>query len=163
MNDSGGFELSAIVCGVALAYIIWPIWAISYVAKRGNDSAGGIIFLTSLIGLGPLVALFIVLGAMGKPLEKDLIDHQQRQCPNCGGFKVNGRRANTRTNIFSYTCELCGYKWSWTSGNSWPTVHVRPNLIASGAQKLEDEEKRRQHEQEMAAAAYFLSQQKRKK
>lgn len=58
--------------------------------------------------------------------------------------------------LYHYTCDLCGYKWS--SNDSLPTGQVRPDLIAKGAQKIEEEEQQRQ----VAAAAFYLSQQQKK-
>ena len=46
--------------------------------------------------------------------------------------------------IYSYYCYLCGYKWSWETGTPLPTVNVRPDLIASGEQRLEEEARQAQ-------------------
>lgn len=104
----GGFTL--IVLAALFAYIIFPLWAISFTLKRGQSGWALAIFLLSFIGLGPVLALLGVLTAAGSPLETELIDSYQRQCPNCGGWKVNGRRATIRTNVHSYLCDLCGYR-----------------------------------------------------
>ncbi|MBX3051933.1 MAG: hypothetical protein KF753_10690 [Caldilineaceae bacterium] len=151
-----------LVIAIPVVYIIWPIFAANYASSRGNDSAVVVIFFTSLVGLGPIVALFVFLGAFGKPLESELIDQQQRQCPNCGGFKVSGKRPNTQTNTYSYSCALCGYKWSWNTNTPWPIVQVRPDLIAQGEQKLQAEAAERRRQEEAAAAAYVLQQQRKK-
>jgi hypothetical protein len=109
----------------------------SFTSKRGESGWAMAIFLLSFVGLGPLIALLGLLSAAGSPLETQLIDPYQRQCPNCGGYKVNGRRPNTKTNVYSYLCDLCGYRWSWRKGaEPWPDGHVRPDLIAKGEQKL---------------------------
>ena len=48
---------------------------------------------------------------------------------------------------YDYRCEICGYNWTWQSDEPLPEVHVRPELIAKGAQKLkEEDEARRQAE-----------------
>lgn len=40
-----------------------------------------------------------------------------------------------------YGCDLCGYKWKWTPGDPLMPVNVRPDLIAKGAARLEEEER----------------------
>lgn len=52
------------------------------------------------------------------------------------------RKAN-RIEKYDYTCDLCGYEWSRRADESLPPVTVRPDLIAKGAQKLEEEEEER--------------------
>jgi hypothetical protein len=47
---------------------------------------------------------------------------------------------------YDYVCSLCGYKWSRREDEPIPPVEVRPDLIAKGAQKLEEEQKRRDEE-----------------
>ena len=46
--------------------------------------------------------------------------------------------------VHKYTCQLCGYQWNWQEGTPYPPVMVRPDLIANGVRKLEEEERRRQ-------------------
>jgi len=41
---------------------------------------------------------------------------------------------------YSYQCLLCGYQWTWTSGEPMPKVNVRPDLIAKGEQRLREAE-----------------------
>lgn len=161
MNGDGGMFF--LLLGLFFVYIVFPIWAASFAAKRGNDSAPVVILLTSFVGLGPLVALLYFLGALGKPLESDLIDQYQRQCPICGGYKVDGRRANTRTKLYYYHCQLCGYNWQWdfAQGKSWPSVQADTALIAKGEQKLQEEERKRQQQQRDAEALYYLTHQKK--
>lgn len=149
-----------IVLAILFAYIIFPIWAMKYTSDRGNGGWAVAIFLLSFIGFGPVVALLGVLNAANKPLEVDLIDHHQRQCPNCGGFKVNGRRATTKTKTYTYLCHLCGYQWVWQSDQPWPQVNVRPDLIAKGEQKLEEEAAAQRKRDEEAAALYYLTHKK---
>ena len=57
------------------------------------------------------------------------------------------------------TCKLCGYSWTHEPGQPGPEVHVRPDLIQKGMQKLEEEEKERRRQEE---AAYWLHQQMKK-
>jgi predicted RNA-binding Zn-ribbon protein involved in translation (DUF1610 family) len=87
-------------------------------------------------------------------------DHQQRQCPNCGGYKVNpgaSRRSHANSPlIFSYMCNLCGFAWAWQEGTPWPVSQVRPDLIQKGAKKLEEDAA-------AAAAAFYWQQQQNNK
>jgi len=56
-------------------------------------------------------------------------------------------RYQTRTGIYhKYSCNLCGYKWEWLPGKPLPRVHINPDLITKGEQRLarEEEERRRQ-------------------
>lgn len=72
---------------------------------------------------------------------------------------IKNTRADKVTR-FHNTCALCGDKWTHQSDEPLPPVRVQPNLIAKGAQRLEEEEERRRQE---AAAAYMQSQQKSRK
>ena len=51
---------------------------------------------------------------------------------------------------YDYVCSLCGYKWSRREDEPIPPVEVRPDLIAKGEQKLEEERKRREEERRNA-------------
>jgi transcription elongation factor Elf1 len=148
--------------GLLFAYIIFPIWAARFAERRGKNSAGGVILLASFVFLGPIVALLYFLSALGSPLESKLIDQYQRQCLNCGGYRVNGRRANTKTKMYNYHCELCSYnwQWDWAQEKSWPNVQANLDLISKGEQKLAAEAEERRRQQEMAEAANFLRQQR---
>lgn len=42
--------------------------------------------------------------------------------------------------VYERTCLLCGYEWLWEPGEPQPKVHVRPDLIQLGAQRLAKEE-----------------------
>jgi len=44
-----------------------------------------------------------------------------------------------KTTGYQFTCDLCGYKWDWLIGDPWPAVRVQPNLIATGAKRLEQQ------------------------
>lgn len=63
---------------------------------------------------------------------------------------------------YTFSCLLCGYQWEWREGQQWPKVKVNPDLIAKGAQKLEQEEEQRRKQQEDAAALYHLTHQGKK-
>jgi hypothetical protein len=63
---------------------------------------------------------------------------------------------------YKHECLLCGYKWERREDEPLPEVHVRPDLIAKGAQRLEEEATERRRQEEAAAHA-FLEQQRRKK
>lgn len=60
---------------------------------------------------------------------------------------------------YYYACVLCGYKWSRRADEPLPSVQVRQDLIAKGAQRLEEEEEERRR---AAAAAWYQQQQKKK-
>jgi hypothetical protein len=45
--------------------------------------------------------------------------------------------------LHRYTCQLCGYSWDWKERTPLPEVTVRPDLIAKGVRKLEQEEEER--------------------
>jgi hypothetical protein len=47
------------------------------------------------------------------------------QCPNCGAFQLDFRRARAR-NGWDFRCESCGYTWTWQVGTPWPSVRVAP-------------------------------------
>lgn len=50
------------------------------------------------------------------------------------------RRVGTR---YHYYCQLCRYRWVWETGMLLPKVTLRPDLIAIGEQKLEEESRKR--------------------
>lgn len=52
----------------------------------------------------------------------------------------------SRGKLYHYYCYLCGYKWAWETGTPTPQVNVRPDLIAKGEQRLEEERRRREEE-----------------
>ena len=45
------------------------------------------------------------------------------QCPRCGAFRLDIRRARSAWN---FRCEVCGHTWSWQPGTPWPPVRVMP-------------------------------------
>ena len=49
---------------------------------------------------------------------------------------------------FNHICMLCNYRWSWMIGTPKPEVHVRPDLMMKGAQKLQEEEEERRRQQD---------------
>ena len=150
-----------LILALLFAYILFPSWAIVFTNQRGHRGWATAILLLSFLGLGPVLALFGALAAAGSPPEIEFSDPHRRQCPSCGGWKVNGRRATAKTDVYSYLCDLCGYHWSWRKDvEPWPQVRVRLDLIARGEQKLQREaaERRRQEE----ALSHDLFQQPRK-
>lgn len=60
-------------------------------------------------------------------------------------------------NLYNYSCNLCGYRWEWRDGQPWPKVKVNPDLIAKGAQKLEEETREAEEERKRQEALYHLS------
>jgi hypothetical protein len=61
---------------------------------------------------------------------------------------------------YDYYCQLCGYRWTWRTGEPQPRINLRPDLIAKGNQRLEEEEKKRLED---AAAAWWYQEQRKKK
>jgi hypothetical protein len=45
------------------------------------------------------------------------------QCPRCGAFRLDIRRAGSDWN---FRCESCEYTWTWQPGTPWPPVRVKP-------------------------------------
>jgi len=45
------------------------------------------------------------------------------QCPRCGAFRFDHRRAR---NGWDFRCESCDHVWTWQPGTPWPPVRVRP-------------------------------------
>jgi rubredoxin len=45
------------------------------------------------------------------------------QCPRCGAFRLDFRRARSG---WDFRCESCGHVWTWQPGSPWPVVRVAP-------------------------------------
>ena len=45
------------------------------------------------------------------------------QCPRCGGFRLDIRRARSG---WDFRCEGCENTWTWQPGTPWPPVRVMP-------------------------------------
>ena len=45
------------------------------------------------------------------------------QCPRCGAFRFDIRRARSS---WDFRCESCEYTWTWQPGTPWPPVRVMP-------------------------------------
>ena len=45
------------------------------------------------------------------------------QCPRCGAFRLDIRRAR---NGWDFRCEACENTWTWQPGTPWPPVRVMP-------------------------------------
>ena len=45
------------------------------------------------------------------------------QCPRCGAFRLDIRRAK---NGWDFRCEACECTWTWQPGTPWPPVRVMP-------------------------------------
>jgi hypothetical protein len=45
------------------------------------------------------------------------------QCPRCGGFRLDIRRARSG---WDFRCEACENTWTWQPGTPWPPVRVMP-------------------------------------
>lgn len=92
---------------------------------------------------------------------RQLTDQYQRQCPNCGGYRVSGQRPDTAS-PYLFHCVICGYQWYWKEGTPWPSVRVQSDLISKGSAKLEQEEEERRRRQEALEGLHHLNQQNRK-
>jgi hypothetical protein len=68
-------------------------------------------------------------------------------------FFFRSTRMKKAGEYHQFNCLLCGYRWEWREGEPWPEVQVRPELIARGTQKLEEEEEERKRQE----ALYHLS------
>ena len=49
---------------------------------------------------------------------------------------------------YNYSCGLCNYRWSWIIGTPKPEVHIQPDLIKRGMQKLQEEDEERRRRQD---------------
>ena len=45
------------------------------------------------------------------------------QCPRCGAFRLDARRAQQD---WDFRCQSCDYAWAWQPGTPWPPVRVMP-------------------------------------
>jgi hypothetical protein len=45
------------------------------------------------------------------------------QCPRCGAFRLDHRRARDG---WDFRCEACDHVWTWQPGTPWPPVRVMP-------------------------------------
>ena len=45
------------------------------------------------------------------------------QCPRCGAFRLDIRRARS---AWDFRCEVCSHTWSWQPGTPWPPIRVMP-------------------------------------
>jgi cytoskeletal protein RodZ len=45
------------------------------------------------------------------------------QCPRCGAFRLDHRRARDG---WDFRCEACDHVWTWRPGTPWPPVRVMP-------------------------------------
>jgi uncharacterized protein (DUF983 family) len=45
------------------------------------------------------------------------------QCPRCGAFKLDIKRAPAK---WAFRCESCEHTWTWQPGTAWPQVRVAP-------------------------------------
>jgi hypothetical protein len=45
------------------------------------------------------------------------------QCPRCGAFRLDIRRARKG---WDFRCEACEHTWTWQPGTPWPPVRVMP-------------------------------------
>ena len=53
------------------------------------------------------------------------------QCPRCGAFRLDHRRARDG---WDFRCEACDHVWTWQPGTPWPPVRVMPGGARPPAQ-----------------------------
>jgi len=89
----------------------------------------GFTFIISLLvgdwGIFTLIAAMVIVGV---PIVL-LIESFQR----------NPMTTKTVGYVYHSTCLICGFHWDWREGQEKPEVHVRPDLIARGEQRLREE------------------------
>ena len=80
----------------------------------------------ALVGLGAGSAAAPSPGAKRAPapdLSTYLASTFIAQCPRCGAFRLDIRRARSG---WDFRCEACEYTWTWQPGTPWPPVRVMP-------------------------------------
>lgn len=123
---------SAILGPIVLILLLGAVAMCVGVATDGGPATGVAIVLMLAIGFGAMI-----------------------------WFSMRKSQAEARAYVLhSYYCNICGNRWNLREGESWPEVHVRPNLITKGQERLEEEEKQRQKQQQDAAALYHLTHRK---
>jgi hypothetical protein len=74
----------------------------------------------------------------------------------CIGWARSALNAGETPGTYKFECRLCYNAWTLKPGDSWPKVHMRPDLIAAGKERLEKEriravERRMQEERDKEA------------
>lgn len=137
-TDFGGSQL-AVSLLFAVGFVFGGYWAATLGGVFGSIDSPT--FLDTILGIGSIgTGLFIALYTIK--------------------LYIKNVRAD-KVICFHNTCSLCGYKWTQRNNEPLPPVHVQQDLIAKGAQRLEEEEE--DWRRRAAAAAYLQSQQRPKK
>lgn len=138
--------------------LIVGIQLIRYLRRRGHSVGcivGTAILLPVIFSIFALPLYLLIWRANRSYLAADI---EQRQCPNCGGYKcvseMSKRLRKADPIVFKYHCELCGYNWSWQPDTPWPAVTVRPDVIANGQQLLDQKAAEKAAKEEERAAFY---------
>lgn len=58
----------------------------------------------------------------------------------CVWLATSSNRFYAKKKMYWYKCLLCGYQWTWKTGDALPIVHDRPDLRQVGEQRLQAEE-----------------------
>jgi len=83
--------------------------------------------------VGRTLVLFFIIAFLGFPLL-----FEDARDAFFGIF--TGKIRNRRIIGANYVCSLCGYRWKWLKDEPSPEVHIRPDLIAKGERRLQEEE-----------------------
>lgn len=122
-----------IVTIALIAQVIWVCAFLNQHASCSNSSSGCGTASSPIIWL-VVLGLPTIIGALWIIVKGPAVAKQA----SVGEFYTNTTELISKT--FAYTCQLCGYKWSWTTGTPLPTVTVRSDLMEKGEQRLRAEE-----------------------
>ena len=109
------------------------------------------------IPINPFMRIFVAFGAVfGIFIVLPLLLLSKKGREQYYDQLIKGRRKEIKqeTTIYHCTCNLCNYKWDWNIREPKPEAHIRPDLIAKGAQR---------NEEASAAYAYYQQTQRNKK
>lgn len=132
-----------------LFIILFVLFALSLAAHLllSNSFTLLIVILAAMAaGLGVVLVLFVLLTTMigalvGKPT------------------KFTERKKLGSITHYSLQCNICKYRWNWSSNQPYPKVNVSPDLLALGAQRRKQEEE----EYLQQLAAWWITNQQKKK
>lgn len=110
--------------------------------KSGSGFGCGGLLFWALLGIPPLIlGTGALIGRIsGSPMEND---GQLICCGLPGGLLltlslVSFLKTN-KVEKYYHACQYCGNRWSRRLGEPLPEVTLRPDLIAAGKQRLQDE------------------------
>lgn len=122
--------------------------------EESEPSFGGCIFIaiSLFVGVVILVVVFDDLSS-GAPIEEIgwgiLMGAGAIAFAGLIFASMNAAYKRYSKNIkkYYYSCAICGYRWSRMENEPYPEVKIKPDLIAKGAQKLEEEAREAEEEQ----------------